>query len=98
MFGLITLATLEVNMYYAEVFGKLLFGVYNVATKILLLNMLIAMMSKSFHTIVVSKIEFLNHKYQHIKEEKIEWSSKSLPFFYTMTETNIVNDINIPRK
>ncbi len=59
MFGLITLATFEVNMYYVEVFGKLLFGVYNVATKILLLNMLIAMMTKSFHTIVVSKIEFL---------------------------------------
>ena len=54
MFGLIALVTLEVNLYYVEVFGKLLFGVYNVVAKILLLNMLIAMMSKSFHTIVVS--------------------------------------------
>ncbi len=54
MFGLITLATLEVNMHYVEVFGKLLFGAYNVAAKILLLNMLIAMMSKSFQSIVVS--------------------------------------------
>ncbi len=63
MFGLITLATLEVNIFYAELFGKLLFGAYNVATKILLLNMLIAMMTKSFHTIVVSKIAFL--KFHH---------------------------------
>ena len=53
MFGLITLQNLEVNLYFVEVFGKVLFAVYNVVTKILLLNMLIAMMSKSFHTIVV---------------------------------------------
>ena len=53
MFGLVVLTTLEVHIYYVKVFGKLLFGAYNVATKVLLLNMLIAMMSKSFHSIVV---------------------------------------------
>ncbi len=57
-------------MYYTEVFGKLLFGVYNVATKILLLNMLIAMMSKSFHTIVV-RTTLLTTELRHAKIRSI---------------------------
>ena len=56
MFGLVSIKTLDVNMHSVESVAKLLFGVYNVAARILLLNMLIAMMSKSFNMIVVSKI------------------------------------------
>ena len=55
MFALIALTTLEVHIRFVQIFGKLLFGLYNVAAKILLLNMLIAMMSKSFNSIVVSR-------------------------------------------
>lgn len=44
---------LEVKLRYIEGFGKLLFGLYNVAARILFLNMLIAMMSKSFNVTVV---------------------------------------------
>ena len=57
MFALIALVTLEVNLSMVERFGKLLFGLYNVAAKILLLNMLIAMMSKSFNSIVVRTVK-----------------------------------------
>ena len=56
VFALVALVTLEVNLHLVEVFGKLLFGLYNVAAKIMLVNMLIAMMSKSFHHIVVSRL------------------------------------------
>lgn len=54
LFGLISLIVLEVKLRYIEGFGKLLFGLYNVAARILFLNMLIAMMSKSFNVTVVS--------------------------------------------
>jgi len=55
LFGLITLVVLEIELRYVEGFGKLLFGLYNIAARILFLNMLIAMMSKSFNVTVVSQ-------------------------------------------
>jgi len=54
LFGLITLVVLEIELRYVEGFGKVLFGLYNIAARILFLNMLIAMMSKSFNVTVVS--------------------------------------------
>ena len=65
MFALISLVTLDVNLHLVESFGKLLFGLYNVAAKILLLNMLIAMMSKSFNSIVVRTAGFI-YKYTRL--------------------------------
>ena len=62
MFALVALVTLEVNVSLVESFGKLLFGLYNVAAKILLLNMLIAMMSKSFNCIVVRQKIWSRHE------------------------------------
>ena len=56
LFGVISLTVLEVNLRYIEGFGKVLFGLYNVAARILFLNMLIAMMSKSFNVTVVSRV------------------------------------------
>ena len=55
LFGLITLVVLEIELRYVEGFGKVLFGLYNIAARILFLNMLIAMMSKSFNVTVVSR-------------------------------------------
>ena len=46
--------TLQVQLRYIHGFGQVMFGLYNVAARILLLNMLIAMMAKSFNVIVVS--------------------------------------------
>jgi len=66
LFGLITLVVLEIELRYVEGFGKLLFGLYNIAARILLLNMLIAMMSKSFNVTVVSQADSpvsLSHGY-----------------------------------
>jgi len=57
LFGLITLVALEIELRYVEGFGKLLFGLYNIAARILFLNMLIAMMSKSFNVTVVSQAD-----------------------------------------
>lgn len=57
LFGLITLVVLEIELRYVEGFGKLLFGLYNIAARILFLNMLIAMMSKSFNVTVVSQTD-----------------------------------------
>ena len=58
LFGVISLDVLETNSgaipLYTRGFGKVLFGLYNVAARILFLNMLIAMMSKSFNVTVVS--------------------------------------------
>ncbi len=54
LFGIVALETLHIHLRYVEAFGKLLFGLYNWVARILLLNMLIAMMAKSFHMIVVS--------------------------------------------
>ena len=59
LFGLITLVVLEIELRYVEGFGKLLFGLYNIAARILFLNMLIAMMSKSFNVTVVSQADSL---------------------------------------
>ena len=53
LFGIIGLAVLKIRLRYVEGFGKLLFGLYNIAARILFLNMLIAMMSKSFNVIAV---------------------------------------------
>ena len=50
---------LEIELRYVEGFGKLLFGLYNIAARILFLNMLIAMMSKSFNVTVVSQADSL---------------------------------------
>ena len=84
MFGLISLVTLEVNMYYVEVFGKILFGAYNVAAKILLLNMLIAMMSKSFQSIVVSCLPAV---YLHANlTSLLVLISASIPCVYTLVK------------
>jgi len=57
LFGLITLVVLEIELRYVEGFGKVLFGLYNIAARILFLNMLIAMMSKSFNVTVVSQAD-----------------------------------------
>jgi hypothetical protein len=54
LFGLIGLTALEIQLRYIEGFGKLMFGLYNIAARILFLNMLIAMMSKSFNVTVVT--------------------------------------------
>jgi hypothetical protein len=54
LFGLIPLTVLEIKLRYTRVFGKVLFGLYNLAARILLLNILIAMMTKTFKKIVVS--------------------------------------------
>jgi len=59
LFGLITLVVLEIELRYVEGFGKVLFGLYNIAARILFLNMLIAMMSKSFNVTVVSQADSL---------------------------------------
>ena len=57
-----SLVVLEVKLKYIQAFGKALFGLYNVAARILLLNMLIAMMAKSFHTIVVRYAEAISDR------------------------------------
>ena len=62
LFGLITLVVLEIELRYVEGFGKLLFGLYNIAARILFLNMLIAMMSKSFNVTVVSQADCLVYR------------------------------------
>jgi len=62
LFGLITLVVLEIELRYVEGFGKLLFGLYNIAARILFLNMLIAMMSKSYNVTVVSQADSLVYR------------------------------------
>jgi len=62
LFGLITLVVLEIELRYVEGFGKLLFGLYNIAARILFLNMLIAMMSKSYNVTVVSQTNSLMYR------------------------------------
>lgn len=53
LFALISLVVLEIELRFIEGFGKLLFGLYHIAGRILFLNMLIAMMSKSYNITVV---------------------------------------------
>ena len=43
----------EFNHFFTETLGYWMFGVYNIATVTVLLNMLIAMMSRSFEIIQV---------------------------------------------
>lgn len=44
----------EFNHYFTQNVGYWIFGAYNIATVIVLLNMLIAMMSRSFEKIQVT--------------------------------------------
>ena len=45
----------EFGHYFTETVGYWIFGVYNITTVIVLLNMLIAMMSRSFELIQVKR-------------------------------------------
>ena len=49
----------EFGHYFTETVGYWIFGVYNITTVIVLLNMLIAMMSRSFEIIQVGTLHIL---------------------------------------
>jgi len=54
LFGLAEKEGVQLNSYnnrFTEIVGYLIYGAFNIASVIVLLNMLIAMMSKSYETI-----------------------------------------------